>query len=90
MHLDLSKHCIQTEIRRLYNRSISKYFKLEREDPQLAADIELLKMALEKLDFPYLRSKYPDLAGGQGDSEVELAVDTDGGVTIRIDGRIVS
>jgi len=86
MYLDLSRHCIQTEIRRLYNRSVSRYFKLEKEDPQLAADIELLKNALETLDFPRLRSAHGALAGGRGDREVELVADDQGGVIVQIDG----
>ncbi len=90
MKLDLSKHCIQTEIKRLYNRSVSRYFKLKREDPQLAADIEMLKTALDRLNFPRLRSDYVELSGGRDDSMVELAADDDGKVVVRIDGRDVS
>lgn len=89
MKLDLSKHCIQTEIKRLYNRSVSRYFKLEREDPQLAATIELLKAALEGLDFSRLRSDYSELAGGRGDCAVELVAGAKGGVVVRIEGREV-
>ena len=90
MKLDLSKHCIQTEIKRLYNQSVSRYFKLKGEDPQLAADIELLKAGLETLDFPGLRSAYPELAGGRGASVVELASGDDGRVVVRIAGRDVT
>ena len=90
MKLDLSKHCIETEIRRLYNRSVSRYIKLKKEDPLLEADIELLKAALESLDFPGLRSGYAELAGNQGNSVVELASNTRGGVVVRIDGRDVT
>ena len=89
MRLDLSKHCIQTEIKRLYNRCVSRYFKLKQDDPQLAADIELLKAALEELDFPRLRSGYKELAGGRGNGVVELAAGVDGGVVVRIDGRAI-
>jgi len=89
MKLDLSEHCIQTEIKRRYNRSISRYFKLEKEDPQLEADIEVLKTALENLDFPHLRSAHAALAGGQGDPVVELAAGDAGGVVVRLDGRTV-
>ncbi len=90
MKLDLSRHCIETEIRRLYNRSVSLYFKLKKEDPQLEAEIELLKTALERLDFPRLRSGHGELAGGQGNGVVELAADDDGGVVVRIDERDVT
>jgi hypothetical protein len=90
MKLDLSRHCIETEIRWLYNRSVSRYIKLKKEDPLLEADIELLKAALESLDFPGLRSGYGELAGNQGNHVVELVASDDGGVIVRIDGRDVT
>ncbi len=90
MKLDLSRHCIETEIRRCYNRSVSRYFKLKKEDPRLAAEIELLKVALETLDFPRLRSGYGELAGGRGDRVVELAAGANGGVIVRIDGQDIT
>ena len=90
MNLDLSRHCIETEIRRLYNRSVSRYIKLKKEDPQLEADVELLKAALEGLDFPGLRSGHGELAGNRGNRVVELAAGDAGKVVIRIDGRDVT
>jgi hypothetical protein len=90
MYLDLSKHCIQTEIRRLYNRCVSRYFKLEKEDPELASDIELLKAALETLDFPGLRSEHKALAGGRGDPLIELESGDDGKVLVRVEGREIT
>ena len=90
MRLDLSKHCIQTEIKRLYNRSVSRYFRLKEEDPRLAAEIELLKAALETLDFHRLRSGHGELAGGRGDRAVELAAGASGDVVVRIDGRDIT
>ncbi|MCP3955447.1 MAG: hypothetical protein GY697_24985 [Desulfobacterales bacterium] len=90
MHLDLSKHCIQTEIKRLYNRSVSRYFTLKKEDPQLATDIEMLKTALECLDFPRLRSGYTELAGGQGTRVIELVADDKGRAVVRINGRDIT
>ena len=86
MKLDLSKHCVETEIRRLYNRFISRYIRLKREDRQLETDIEMLKAALENLDFPKLRSGCRELAGHKGNSAIELAVKGDGRVAIIIDG----
>ena len=89
MKLDLSKHCIQTEIKRLYNRNVSRYFKLKEEDLQLATELELLKAALENLDFPHLRSAHPVLAGGREDSVIELSIVDDGRISVRVDGREV-
>ena len=90
MKLDLSRHCIETEIRRLYNRSVSLYIRLKKEDPVLAADIELLKAALEGLDFPGLRSGHGELAGKQGSRVVELVANDDGGAIVRVAGRDVT
>jgi hypothetical protein len=87
MKLDLTKHCIETEIKRLYNRSISLYLKLKKEDPRFEADILLLQTALECLDFPRLRSRHAELAGRQGNPVVELTAGDDGKVVVRIDGR---
>lgn len=72
--LDLSNHCIQTELKRLYNKKISKYFKAPKRELEL--EIEILKNLLERLDFAYLRSKFIELRGGY-DGEIYLEV-TDG------------
>ena len=70
--LDLRKHCIETEIRRLHNQSIGAYFKADaNEKPALEPRIELLEKALKTFDFNHLRSTYPPLAGG-GKAEVAL------------------
>ena len=90
MQLDLSQHCIHTEIKRLYNRCVSRYFKLKTDEPRLAADIEMLKAALEGLDFSRLRSEYVELAGGRADPVVELEAGDNGKVVVRIDGRDVT
>jgi hypothetical protein len=65
INLDLSKHCIQTEIRRLHQRAVSDYFKAKaRQRDALEPLIEAIRIALETLDFGYLRGAYPSLAGG--------------------------
>ena len=86
MKLDLSKHCIETEIRRLYNRDVSRYIRLKRGDRQIEADIELLKLALESLDFSQLRSGYPALAGRAAGCTVELVASGADGIVIMLDG----
>jgi len=60
--LSLKNHCIQTELKRLYNKKLSQYFKNPSKD--LAQEIETLKQLLENLDFSSLRSKFKELAGG--------------------------
>ncbi|MDY6825395.1 MAG: hypothetical protein SWH68_16605 [Thermodesulfobacteriota bacterium] len=70
--LDLSDHCIQTETKRVYNRMVSRSLKSGDIDEATEAGIELLKEALETLDFPRLRSQHAALAGG-GDDEVAIS-----------------
>ena len=67
--LDLSKHCIETEIKRFYNRSVSKYFKPNADKAGLEREIEILREVLETFDFKRLRNTYPQLAGHQNDYE---------------------
>lgn len=63
--LNLSKHCIETELKRQYNHAISNYFKAqEGQKPFLESSIEILHQALENLNFASLRSQFPELAGG--------------------------
>ena len=81
IRLDLSRHCIETEIKRLYNKSVSLYFKGRNSQQALEIRIDLLKNALERLDFAFLRSRHPILAGS-GEGDVFLAVDQDGDIRI--------
>ena len=62
--LDLSAHCIETELKRLHHRALSDYFQTEiKEKERIEKRIELTRQALETLDFAQLRSKYTPLAG---------------------------
>lgn len=61
--LDLRHHCIETEIKKQYNRRVSMGLKQGLTD-KLAAEIQSLKTALEKFDFSKLRSHHRQLAGG--------------------------
>ena len=69
IRLDLSSHCIETEVERRYNRAISTYFSAEPyERHVLEASIDMMRSALKSLNFPKLRTDYPALAGGtEGD-----------------------
>lgn len=65
--LNLSKHCIETEAKRLYEESIKQYFKApDSERPELEEKIEGLRNFLEYTDFNHLRSSHPHLAGAEG------------------------
>jgi ABC-type hemin transport system ATPase subunit len=65
LQLDLSTHCIETELKRQYNKSVSAYFKAGRKEKRLLGQtIEILHQALQTLNFQQLRSQYPALSGG--------------------------
>jgi len=85
--LDLSRHCVETEIKKRYNLAISEYFRAKSGRDQLEKIIDLTQQALQTLDFNHLRSRYAPLAG-QTDAEVELLREQDS-LSILIDGRPV-
>ncbi|OQX64188.1 MAG: hypothetical protein B5M56_00410 [Desulfococcus sp. 4484_241] len=86
--LDLSSHCIHTEIKRLYNRTLSECLGNPDIDDFAEERLELLKHALELFDFPALRAKYRELAGGT-DSAVALLTDDAGRIIIKMDGTVI-
>lgn len=67
------RHCIETGIKREYNKAISNYFrsKNQEEKKDLESRIEFLHHALQSLDFNFLRSSYKDL---QGDSHADVRI----------------
>ncbi len=89
IHLDLSNYCIETALKKFYERSISGYIKgsLQKDNPQLAQTIELTKYALEQLDFDCPRSRCRPLSGGT-DYAVMLSI-SEKRLTIWVDDRII-
>lgn len=84
--LDLSRHCIETEIKKQYNTAISAYFKGGgKEKRHLEPVVEVTGRALETLNFSHLRSQYPPLAGGT-DRNVSLS-SVNEELVIAIDGE---
>ena len=83
--LNLSRHCIETETKRLYNQSVLKYFKANDKD-RIEKQIEILQHALQTLDFDKLRSTYPELAG-HCDDHVELSLNNQNQIIILINGK---
>jgi hypothetical protein len=63
IRLDLSRHCIETALKRCHNAAISRYFNVSNPSSDLEDEIELLGQALKTFDFNYLRSHYRPLAG---------------------------
>ena len=83
--LNLTRHCIETETKRLYNQSVLKYFKTNDKD-QLEKQMKILQHALKTLDFKKLRSTYPELAG-HCNEHVELSADEQNQITVLINGK---
>ena len=85
--LSMAKHCVETEIKSLYNQKVSAFFKADEEarkglDPQ----IDLLHRAIENFDFNGLRNRFPDLRG-KSDADVRLYDTHSGQPGIRINGE---
>ena len=86
IQLNLSRHCIETEVKRQYNKAVSAYFKAgAKEKQRLESIIEVMRRALENLDFSHLRTRYPPLAGGT-DRHIILSCQNEN-MTIAIDGK---
>ncbi len=83
--LNLSRHCIETETKRLYNQSVLKYFKADDKD-HIEKQIEILQHALQTLDFGTLRNNHPELTG-RCDDHVELSADDHNQITVLINGK---
>ncbi len=84
IRLNLKRHCVETEIRRVYNRTLSACLK-NKDDSELEDRLEILQKALQELDFSYLRTANTDLAGGSS-AEISLAQGSQGVPVITIDG----
>lgn len=85
IRLDLARRCIQTEIKRQYERSLAACLRSPACADALAATVETLRIALETLDFPKLRTAHAALAGGRSDT-VELVRGAGNRLTLLING----
>ncbi|MBF0226274.1 MAG: hypothetical protein HQK76_12535 [Desulfobacterales bacterium] len=71
INLSLKQHCIQTSIKKVYEKLLTGYFKkfnvkeLIIDIDSIETRIEALKFFLENADFGYLRSNYPELNGNK-------------------------
>jgi hypothetical protein len=86
IRLDLSKHCIETAIRKQYHKTISRYFKTPEQGQELLAELEVLVNAMESFNFPLLRRTYPELEG-HGSHEIILESDGRNPPVIRLNGE---
>jgi len=88
IQLDLRRHCVETEIKKLYNLALGAYFKPGADKPGLEARIGLLTLALEGFDFQALRGRYPGLCGGSS-QEVGLFEGIEGVPQLRVGELLV-
>ncbi len=86
IRLDLSKHCIETAIRKQYHKTLSRYFKTSEQREALQAELEVLIQALESFDFRLLRRTYPEMEGHAG-HEIILETDSRNHPLIRLNGE---
>ncbi len=66
VEVDLRNHCIETAIKRSYNRMLSKCLRSREGDLKSEAELALLQSALDQLDFSSLRTAHKALAGKTG------------------------
>ncbi len=83
--LNLKKHCVETELKRLYNRSLSQYFKPGSNQEQIEKIIDVIKTVLENSNISNLRSKYPELSGNS-EADIVLTTDRQDKIVILING----
>ena len=87
--LDLAKHCIETETRRVYEQLVRSCLSSHGIEKSTEAQLEILKQALETFNFQKLRAGYPELMGGS-EHKVALATDDGGRIVIMIDARKIN
>ena len=63
LELDLSRHCLLTELKRRYERALAEALRLP-EAGTAAATLEFVKAVLEEVDLEGLRGRIPELGGG--------------------------
>ena len=83
--LNLKKHCVETELKRLYNQSLSQYFKPGSNQKQIEKIIDAIKSVLENSNISKLRSKYPELSGNS-EADIVMTADRPDQVVIIING----
>jgi hypothetical protein len=83
--LNLKKHCVETELKRLYNRNLSQYFKPGSNQKQIEKILDVIKTVLENSNISNLRSKYPELSGNS-EADIVLTTDRQDQVVILING----
>jgi len=68
--LNLKKHCIKTEIKKIYEKTLSQCLRQHDDKDEIL--VQILKEILENNDLIFLRGKYPELSGG--DIDISLVI----------------
>lgn len=89
LNLNLDNHCVETEIRRIYNARVGECLKNGRFSVDDGQIIEVLKTVLETMDFPRLRSACRELAGGSG-RDTMLVLGGDRRLWIEVNNKRIS
>ncbi len=90
IELDLSRHCIETELKILHNRAVKQYFKSKQDRPEIEKRLVILKRALEELDFPALRSMNIILSGHNDNHASVVLSDQGDSIGISINGVMLN
>lgn len=85
--LDLDAHCIETEIRREYDRMVKQLLRQDSFDGREARKVEILKFLLENLRFDVIRSLCAVHLGEKGNRA--SIVEDAGRIEIFVNGKRV-
>ncbi len=72
--LDISRHCIETEIKRMYEKKLGEYFRKKYSPHILEEEIEALSYVLQNIDFPSLRTHLSSIEKSRGIKEIFFIV----------------
>lgn len=86
--LRVTHHCVETEIRRQYNRCLSQFFRSGERSAEFESSLTLLQHALENFDFQAIRSRYPELSG-HSDADAVLTIDKNGDPVLTLDKKVI-
>jgi hypothetical protein len=88
--LDLSRHCIETELRRRHHRAVADALRPGADLDAAEGRIALLRSALDGLDFPRLRADHASL-NAESPATVTLVREADGArLSLRVDDMPVA
>jgi len=88
IELNLSRHCIATEVKRRYEACMRAYWKASQDREVLEQEIEALRELLERADLTGLRAREPRLDQGSS-SQVCLEIRPFERLGLEVDGEVV-